>query len=536
VVPVGKKKNSINAPSAIAVIYARYSDHNQKDVSIEQQVAECEEYAAQNNMTVVNIYADRAITGKIDKRPEFQKMMRHAEKRQFQVIIAWKSNRMARNMLHALQYEDKLAKFGVRVVYAKEEFGDNAAGRFALRTMMNVNQFYSENMSEDIIRGMYDNAEKCMITNGGLPFGYRKGEDGRYAIDEAEAPIVKEIFRRYANGEKLVDIASDLNGRGIKTSRGRPWGRSSFHSILRNERYTGVYIYGDFRKEGGVPQIIGKELFYAVQEKLPSKKTQGRHRGTGDYLLTGKLYCGKCKSHMVGVSGTGKSGKLHHYYVCQQRRTAKTCDKGAVRRDWLEQEVATSIKVYLLNDEVIHWIANTVMEYQKKNKDRPQIVALEKQLAQNKKAITNMLAAIEQGIITPSTKERLMELESEQVKIEARLAVERAEIPDVTKEDVVAWLELFRDGDINDKAFQAKLFDMFLVAIYLYDNNFKLVFNFTGKKKSIRVPLQHSVIDNVGNNGASDCSYRLPLGLPYRPNEAVSKLCFRTQPLLFSII
>ena len=123
-------------------------------------------------------------------------MMRHAEKRQFQVIIAWKSDRISRNMLHALQYEDRLSKYGVRVAYAKEEFGDNAAGRFALRTMMNVNQFYSENMAEDIKRGMLDNAENCMITNGQLPFGYKKGEDGRYAIDEDRAAVVREIFTR----------------------------------------------------------------------------------------------------------------------------------------------------------------------------------------------------------------------------------------------------------------------------------------------------------------------------------------------------
>ena len=164
------KKKASGVPSGVAVIYARYSSHAQKDVSIEQQVAECEEYAAANNLEVIEVYADRHLTGRSDRRPEFQKMMRHAEKKQFQVIISYKSNRIARNMLHALMYEDKLSKFGIRVVYVKEEFGDNAAGRFALRTMMNVNQFYSENMAEDIKRGLKHN---CMVTNGHLPLGYK---------------------------------------------------------------------------------------------------------------------------------------------------------------------------------------------------------------------------------------------------------------------------------------------------------------------------------------------------------------------------
>ena len=106
---MAKKKTGFDVPSAIAVIYARYSSHAHKEESIEQQVAACQEYAAANNLEVINIYADKAITGKTDKRPEFQKMIRHAEKRQFQVVIAYKSNRIARNMLQALAYEDKLS-------------------------------------------------------------------------------------------------------------------------------------------------------------------------------------------------------------------------------------------------------------------------------------------------------------------------------------------------------------------------------------------------------------------------------------------
>lgn len=492
------KKKELDAPSGVAVIYARYSSHAQKDVSIEQQVAECEEYAAANNLEVTEIYADRHLTGRSDRRPEFQKMMRHAEKRQFQVIVAWKSNRMARNMLQALQYEDKLSTFGIRVIYAKEEFGNNAAGRFALRTMMNVNQFYSENMAEDIKRGLIDNAENCKITNGTLPYGYKKGEDGKYEIDEHRAAVVQEIFSRYACGDTFADIARDLNTRGIKTGAGNKWGKNSFRSIINNERYTGVYIYDKVRVEKGIPQIIGKELFYSVQEILKTKKNpQGRHQINGDYFLTGKLYCGKCKSHMVGISGTGRSGKLHYYYNCQKRRVEKTCDKENVRRDWVEEQVANAIKEYILKDDVINWIADSVHDYGKKRKSQSQIALLEGQLADNKKATKNLLTAIEAGIITTATKDRLLELETEQSKISARLAIEKEDVPEVDKEDVIAWLKSFRDGDITDKKYQAKLFDTFLISAYLYDDKLKLVFNFSGKKNTVNIPLNASVIDNI---------------------------------------
>ena len=190
---MARKKNI--AAGQNAVIYARYSSHNQREVSIEQQVRECMKHAAELGLHVVGTYEDRAISGKTDKRPNFQRMMRDAEKGKFQAVVAWKSNRIGRNMLQAMVNEAKLEDCGVKVFYAEEDFDDTAAGRFALRNMMNVNQFYSENMAEDITRGLYDNASKCMA-NGRQPLGYKRGEDGRVVLDEANAAVVREIFTR----------------------------------------------------------------------------------------------------------------------------------------------------------------------------------------------------------------------------------------------------------------------------------------------------------------------------------------------------
>ena len=147
---MGKKQK---ATGGDAVIYARYSSHNQRDVSIEQQVEACRKHAAELGLTVTATYEDRAISGKTDKRPSFQRMMRDAEQHKFAYVLAWKSNRIGRNMMQALVNESRLVDCGVKVFYAEEDFDDNAAGRFALRSMMNVNQFYIENMAEDVKRG-----------------------------------------------------------------------------------------------------------------------------------------------------------------------------------------------------------------------------------------------------------------------------------------------------------------------------------------------------------------------------------------------
>lgn len=513
--PLAKKKKIVLPSEEIGVDYARYSCNNQKEASIEQQVAACQQKAKELGITIIDSYEDRAISGKTDKRPSFQRMMKDAEKGKFKYVIAWKSNRIGRNMLEAMMNEAKLQSYGVRVLYVEESFDDTAAGRFALRSMMNVNQFYSENMAEDIKRAMYDNANNCKVTNGNLPFGYKADENLKYVLDEPKDKIVREIYARVACGEAFIDIANSLNARGIKTSTGAEWGRSSFHSILKNERYRGIYIYGDVRIENGVPRIVSDELFFKVQEVLKTKRNaQGRHRVFGDYLLTGKLFCGHCNGPMTGYSGTSKTGILHHYYVCQTRRVEHTCKKENVRRDDIEMTVAQAIKDYVLQPDIIEWIADSTVEYNKKQEESSHITILQDRLGEAKKAIKNIMAAIEKGIITDTTKDRLLELESEQADISAQIAAARADIITVPRKDIIAGLTMFRDGDIRDKKYIAKLFDTFLVAVYLYDNEMKIVFSFTGKKNTIKIPFDISKFDKEGNAEADKCSYKLAKASP----------------------
>ena len=500
--PKRGKKLEIEEPG---VLYGRYSSHNQKDISVEQQFEKGYELAAEYGIRIIDTYADRAVSGRTDKRRDFQRMMTDAAKGKFRYVIAWKSNRMGRNMLEALINEARLQDLGVRVLYVEEDFDDTAAGRFAARSMMNVNQFYSENMAEDIKRGLYDNAANCMVANGHLPYGYKADETLHYAIDEPKAAVIREIFTRVSCGEAFVDIMASLNTRGIKTSYGRPWGRSSFQKILSNERYRGIYIYGDVRKEGGIPRIISDELYFKVQEVITTKKNpQGRHRVNGDYLLTGKLFCGHCKSPMTGISGTSRSGNLHYYYVCQKRRTEKTCEKKNLRRDDIELQVAKAIKRRTLDDDTINWIADSVVEYSQHQESASGIGLLEDQLKDTQRSIKNLMAAIEQGIITPTTKARLMELEKEQSDIDRKITMAKADVIPVNRDQLVGWLKKLQAGDVHDKKYQAELFDTFLIAVYVYDNPdgqdyMKVVFNYAGSKNTVEIPLDPSVIDNVEN-------------------------------------
>ena len=494
-----------------AIIYARYSSHNQRDVSIEQQIEACRKHAAELGLTITDTYEDRAISGRTDNRPAFQRMMRDAEDGKFQYVLAWKSNRMGRNMMQAMVNESRLMDCGVKVFYAEEDFDDSAAGRFALRSMMNVNQFYSDNLAEDVRRGLMDNASKCMA-NGRQPLGYKRGEDGKVVVDEPAAAIVREIYTRIASGEMFMDIARDLNRRGIKTQSGSEWNKSSFKVLCRNERYRGIYIYGDTRIEGGIPPIVDDVLWYKVQEVLNVKKSKNRHHcpSDEDYLLTGKLRCGKCGGYMIGMSGRSKTGDVHHYYACQNRRVGHTCDKKNIRRDVIEPAVAQAIKQYCLTDDAIEWITDQTIAYWEDEDRKLQIGSIENDLSAVQSSISNVMKAIEMGVITETTRDRLIELERQQTDLKSKLALAKEEIVHVDRKDLISSLLAFRHGNVHDRAYQEKLFNAFLIAVYVYDDDhLKLVFNSFGKDDTVNIALDLG--ENDDNSGLSDVSKSSPI-------------------------
>ena len=497
------KKKEQPKPALTAAIYARYSSNAQNDASIEQQIAECEQYARQNGLKVVTTFEDRAISGRSDKRPGFQKMIRAAERREFQVLLTYKSNRIARNMYDALRYETRLEDAGVKVVYCKENFGDNAAGRMMLRMMMSINEFYSDNMAEDIRRGLMDSASQGKVV-GALPYGYKKGEDGKVAIDEELGPIVQEIFSRVMNDETYADIARDLNARGYRTQHGKQFGKSSFRAILENERYTGVYLYGDIRIDGGMPKLIEKEVYDAVNHIVKHRQTlHARQRENGEYLLTGKIFCGKCLGPMVGISGKGRWGKDFFYYSCNTKRLQKACDKKNERRDWIEEEVTRAVQSCVLDDDTVEWIANTAMEMSREMEEQSQLGYYESRLKEAKKQITNILRAVEMGIISDEFKERLTELRLEKQDLEGLIAVEKMGILTVDRDQVIKYLLMIRTEDYKDKKFQKRIIRDFVKAVYVYDDHFKLVVDFTGESKTYTWPLKKG---SAKSGETTDCS------------------------------
>lgn len=481
-----------------AVIYARYSSHSQRDVSIEQQIRDCEKFADRHGLRVVHVYEDRALTGTSDKRPGFQRMIKDAKTAGWNYVIVYTLDRFARDRYDSAVYKRQLKNAGVKVLSAMENISDDPTGVLLESLLEGLAEYYSKELSRKVQRGLEDNARKCM-TNGFLPFGYVRGEDGRYAIHEAEAEIVREIFTRVRDREPLADIVRDLNARGILTKKGKAWNRSSFNRILNNERYTGLYHYGDIVIPGGIPVIIPQELFDEVQTICYLKKNprqdptgatpQRRRREGGLYLLTGKLFCGHCKEPMIGVSGTSHTDTPHYYYTCKGRRADHaSCTKRNVRRDTIEEIIATALRDTMLTDDSILALTDAVMEYQRKCVRDLGIESLQSQLDDVNRSISNLLSAIEAGIFSSTTQSRLIELESKQRDLTRLINVAQADAEaQLTREDVITALKLFQSGNIHSKEYQEALFDTFLVAAYVTDKEVTIVFHLGGKGKRRKI-------------------------------------------------
>lgn len=512
------RKAQENAPLIPAVIYARYSSSGQREESIEGQLRDCHEYAQAHGMTVVGEYIDKALTGRSDKRPDFQRMLRDCERGVFKVVLCWKMDRFARNRYDSAMYKYKLKKNGVRIFYAKESIPEGPEGIILESVMEGYAEYYSENLSQNVKRGYYDSALE-LKTLGQEVLGLRKGPDGRFELDPATAPVVRRIFEEYAAGERAKDIIARLNEEGYRTVRGGLFNKNSIRRILQNEKYIGVYEYKDIRVEDGIPPIVDKELFERCQILVQRYHRAPAAKRDTNFLLTSKLFCGHCGEPMTGDGGTGRSGKVYNYYICNGRRAHK-CKKERAQKDWIEQLVVDELVKLIHSDEFIEEVADRCMEYQQREKDQSALHALEARQKETENGIKNMLAAIEAGIITPSTKTRLMELETELAQIEKGIAKELLSEPTLERDQVVYFLERFRDGDVNDEMYRVFLVDTFLNSVYLYDDDkLVLVLNYTGENCKVTLKL----VEKAASGAGSECSGFAPSSAPDDANLNTGK-------------
>lgn len=457
-----------------AVIYARYSSHNQREESIEGQLRKCHAFAEQHNLTVIEEYIDRAISGKTDNRADFQRMIKDSEKGHFSVIIMYTLDRFARNRYDSAMYKARLKKNGIKIYYTEQSISDEPEGIILESLLEGMAEYYSENLSRGVRRGMKENALKCMITGGYMPLGYRKTADKKFEIDPKTAPIVQEIFDLYANGKSQRQIVDILNEKGYRTVKGMPFRLGSISGILLNKKYIGIYSFDDIEIKGGIPAIVDEELFYKAQEMLKkNKRSTGRMKAPMQYLLTGKLFCGHCGSTMVGESGTSQTGTIYNYYKCSDRKKKGNCRKLNEKKEWIERLVVEETVQKILQPEVIDTIAQRVAELAEKEfNDKSRLLSLQDELKSVQTAIRNLLRLVEQGIDTEDVGDRLLDLNSQKADLQKQIAKEENKKPMLSKDRIAFWLTNFvNNGDVDNVEYQQRIIDTLVHRVFVFDTD-----------------------------------------------------------------
>lgn len=463
------------------VIYARYSSDRQTEQSIEGQLKVCHAYAESNGHTVIYEYIDRAMTGKTDSRPQFQKMIRDSKKKQFQGVLVYQLDRFARNRLDSAVYKNTLALNGVKILSARENITDDASGVLMEGLLESMAEYYSVELSQKVKRGMNINAEKCLSNGGTIPFGY-KSVDKHLVIDEETAPFVKAIFEMYANGSRASEIAQYLNDRNIRTASGALFNKNSLHTILQNKKYIGIYRYGDVEVPGGIPRIVSDELFQKVAQVLVrNKKNAGHNKAKTEYLLTTKLFCGHCNAPMVGVSARSKTERIYYYYSCNGAR-AKTCHKKNVSKELVEEIVVRKCRE-LLTDDNIRRISANIAAIARKEQNSSELRRLNRCLKENRTAIDNLMKALESGQNIDLISDRITQKRKEREELEKCIATEKLRRSVLTETDISFFLTNLKNGDSlrvgsgDELQRRRTLINIFVNEIYLFDDKLTIFFH-----------------------------------------------------------
>ena len=476
------------------VIYARYSSDSQTEQSIEGQLRVCREYAEANNVLVVDTYIDRAMTGTNDNRASFQKMLKDSAKRQWQYVVVYKLDRFSRNKFESVIHKKTLKDNGVSILSAMENLTDSPEGRMMETILEGFNQYFSEELTQKVNRGLKESWRKGNATGGHDIFGYDL-VNKKYVVNEYESAIVQEAFTKYSQGYKAVGIAELFSQCGYRRKNGKPIDHKYLYTILHNKRYTGVVEHQGEVYTNIFPRIISDDLWEKVNAiNEENKLAPSRKKEIFDYILSGKLICGDCKHKMGGESGTSHTGDVHYYYICLSRRKKRAkCDMKPVQKQWLEDTVINTTVRLLENVSNIQTIAQRIYEEHKKEvSDNTSLKLIEKKRAEAQKAQNNMIKAIEQGIITEATKSRLTELETQILQYDFEIAKEKARnYTYLTVEQIEMFLHKFVFDDTSDIKVRKLLVNAFIREVILYKDEIVITYNFADDTEHIKFTKEH---------------------------------------------
>jgi DNA invertase Pin-like site-specific DNA recombinase len=454
----------------IGAAYLRVSDERQDEYSPDSQLKKIREHAARDGYMIPDEYVfyDDGISGKsARKRDDFNRMIAIAKEKThpFDVIYVWKFSRFARNQEESMVYKNLLQKKGVAVRSVSEPIPEGHFGSLIERIIEWMDEFYLVNLSAEVTRGMtekFSRGEPLVAP----PFGYKMGEKA-YIPDEESgaADIVREIFQRFADGEKQRAIAMSLGQRGVLTKAGKKPENRWIDYILRNSCYIGKLRYStngikavskrDYDNEnimevdGHHKPLISMELWEKVQKLLDIQRMaypkHSRSQQPANYMLKGLVRCGACEGPIAMASAVSGKAKVRTMQCCNYSRgrcqTSHSITMPKIEADFISGlKLALKKKQFTINPKTPKKSAPSAVDYDKliaveerrlaraKEAFLAEIDTIE-QYAQNKEEITERIVALKEK----QSKDTIQEFDVEAFAKKVADIVEFIEREDVTE-------------------------------------------------------------------------------------------------------
>ena len=427
-------------PLTTAALYARVSsDRQDVDLSVSAQLRALRDYAKKNGYVVAREYVDEAESGRIADRPQFSKMLDAAGKPEapFKEILVWKFSRFTRKREHAVAFKSMLRRRGIRVVSITEQADDTPTGKLLEAIIESVDEFYSENLAVEVTRGMREAASRGFWVSPEPPYGYRKVyvQDGvkkrpRLEPDPPADAVVRRIFDMVLHGRSILDVTKTLNAEGIPTARGKKWLKTTIHTMLENEVYTGTLVWGITAKDGAppvrvekaFPAIVSKREFRRAKRMLGSRAPKSVHprRVSSPYLLSGLVKCDTCGKALT--ASEAKSGR-YTYYVCHSllKKGRGTCETPRLNARSFEKLIVEQIRENVLTEGNIRDLVKLVDEEMDgvAREQRQRLENIEDELEEVKRRLSRIWQVIETtDIAMADAEDRIREHRERKEKLE----------------------------------------------------------------------------------------------------------------------
>ena len=351
-------------------------------------------------------------------------------------------------------------------------------------------------MRESVLKG------NCI---GGTPlYGY-KFVDKKIVIDEEKAEVIRYIFKEYAKGKSKIQIIRELHAKGVRNNAGNPLTATSFQNNYRNKKYIGIFNFKGEDYYDVYPPIISEETFYKVQANLKFKEYgSSAAKGDDEYALFGKVFCGICGNTIIGDCSYNTQRIKYTYYVCSKRKKSRKCSKKRLNKDSLEMLVVDQTKNHVFTPDGIERIAKGVLDSYNDDENNIKINSLKKRVAKINRDIDKCFDIIldsDNAEITKRAEKKAESLKQQKQDIESNIThLQLSTKKNFTKNQIVSWLKMHSHGDSKDFEYRQRIIDIFIKAVYLYDDKVVTYYNLSEKDKRNVLHEENAVIlDNFAD-------------------------------------